>query len=32
MDILDEELDLNWGWEKILAWIIAWFDSFWGKP
>jgi hypothetical protein len=27
--ILDEELDLTWDWDKILAWIIAWFDSIW---
>ena len=29
--ILDEELDLTWDWEKILAWIIAWFDAWWIK-
>jgi hypothetical protein len=29
--ILDEELDLDWDWDKILAWIIAWFDSWWLK-
>jgi hypothetical protein len=27
--ILDEELDLTWDWDKILAWIVAWFDSIW---
>jgi hypothetical protein len=27
--ILDEELDLTWDWDKILAWIIAWFDLIW---
>jgi hypothetical protein len=27
--ILDEELDLMWDWEKILAWIVAWFETFW---
>jgi hypothetical protein len=29
ISILDEELDLTWGWDKILAWIVAWFDSIW---
>lgn len=28
---LDEELDLNWDWDKILAWIIAYFDKIWAK-
>jgi hypothetical protein len=27
--ILDEELDLTWDWEKIIAWIVAWFESVW---
>jgi len=27
--ILDEELDLTWDWDKILAWIVAWFDKIW---
>lgn len=27
--ILDEELDLTWEWDKILAWIVAWFDTVW---
>lgn len=27
--ILDEELDLTWDWEKVLAWIVAWFDKWW---
>jgi hypothetical protein len=27
--ILDEELDLTWDWEKIIAWIVAWFESIW---
>ena len=27
--ILDEELDLTWDWDKIIAWIVAWFDSIW---
>lgn len=27
--ILDEELDLTWDWDKILAWIVAWFDTVW---
>jgi hypothetical protein len=26
---LDEELDLNWDWDKILAWIVAWFEKIW---
>ena len=29
--ILDEELDLTWDWDKILAWIVAWFDKIWIK-
>lgn len=28
---LDEELDLNWDWDKIIAWIIAYFDKIWAK-
>jgi hypothetical protein len=26
---LDEELDLTWDWEKILAWLEAWFERIW---
>jgi hypothetical protein len=26
---LDEELDLNWDWDKIIAWIVAWFEKIW---
>lgn len=26
---LDEELDLTWDWDKILDWIIAWFERIW---
>lgn len=26
---LDEELDLNWDWDKILAWLEAWFERIW---
>jgi hypothetical protein len=29
--ILDEELDFTWDWEKILEWIIAWFEKIWIK-
>lgn len=29
--LLDEELDLTWDWEKILAWIVAWFEKIWVK-
>jgi hypothetical protein len=25
----DEELDLTWDWDKILAWIVAWFEKIW---
>lgn len=28
--ILDEELDLTWEWEKIIAWIVAYFDKMLG--
>jgi len=31
VSILDEELDLTWEWDKIIAWIVAWFDTFWAK-
>jgi hypothetical protein len=27
--ILDEELDLTWDWDKIIAWIVAWFEKIW---
>ena len=27
--ILDEELDLTWAWDKIIAWIVAWFEKIW---
>jgi hypothetical protein len=27
--ILDEELDLTWDWDKIMAWIVAWFEKIW---
>jgi hypothetical protein len=27
--ILDEELDLTWDWDKVFAWIVAWFDKWW---
>ena len=26
---LDEELDLTWDWDKIIAWIVAWFEKIW---
>ena len=29
--ILDEDLDLTWDWDKILEWIIAWFEKIWIK-
>jgi hypothetical protein len=29
--ILDEELNFTWDWEKILEWIIAWFEKIWIK-
>lgn len=32
VSILDEELDLTWEWDKIIAWVVAWFDTFWLKP
>ena len=32
ISILDEELDLTWEWDKVIAWIVAWFDTFWIKP
>jgi hypothetical protein len=31
VSILDQELDLTWEWDKIIAWIVAWFDTFWLK-
>jgi len=27
--ILDEELDLTWEWDKVIAWIVAWFEKWW---
>ncbi len=27
--ILDEELDLTWDWDKVLEWIVAWFEKWW---
>jgi hypothetical protein len=29
--ILDEELDLTWDWEKVIAWIVAWLEKWWIK-
>jgi hypothetical protein len=27
--LLDQELDLTWDWDKVLAWITAWFEKWW---
>jgi hypothetical protein len=29
IDILDQEPDETWDWEKVLAWISAWFERWW---
>ena len=26
---VDKELDLTWDWDKIIAWIVAWFEKIW---
>jgi hypothetical protein len=27
--LLDEEPDATWDWEKVLAWLYAWFEKWW---
>lgn len=31
ISFLNQELDLTWDWEKIIAWILAWFEKIWIK-
>jgi hypothetical protein len=29
ISFLDQELDLTWDWDKIITWIVAWFEKIW---
>jgi hypothetical protein len=29
IDILDQEPDETWDWEKVIAWVVAWFEKWW---
>ena len=29
LTVLDEELDLNWDWDKVFIWISAWLNKYW---